>query len=239
MKRHDGKRGFRLEAALCRGPFVLCLLLILTPTMAGTDTPGDQLNRARQQLKADYDKRAGLVQARAALKSQSADLSVAVEAFGKQEARVSQEMKDLTGEIAEVNKEAKHHNEAGCVFSPDHPNACIDFDAETRRLRAARAALLKSEGPVTADKDQLEAARLRTNADTEAWNAAVRKNDSEYNGNEKEIASLLTSLDRLRREYDDCVRSQRKHQAGKERAACGSPGSDHDDHPPEKRDGGN
>jgi len=58
--------------------------------------------------------------------------------------------------------------------------------------------------------------------------AAVTKNDSEYNGNEKEIASLRTSLDRLRQEYDDCVRSQRKHEAGRERAACGSPGPEHD-----------
>jgi hypothetical protein len=50
---------------------------------------------------------------------------------------------------------------------------------------------------------------------------AIKKNDADYNDNEKEIGILKMTLERLKQQYDDCVRSQQKHRFKKTPEVCG------------------
>jgi septal ring factor EnvC (AmiA/AmiB activator) len=199
-----------------------CLFLIFTPTIANAETIGDQLNHAKQQLSTDYDKRAGFVHARSALKSQLDSMNPAVDAYRKNKGRIVEEVNELNVEIAETNHEAEVHNSGRpCTFSPDHPDNCTAYDADTRRLEAARAAVKKKAKAIEVEKNQLDAMYQSVTSDAEAWDAAVKKNDNDSNDNEKELGMLKTKLELLQQQFDDCVRSQRKHGPEKMHEVCG------------------
>ncbi len=152
-------------------------------------------------------------------------MHLAIDAYTKRKERISREMIDLNAQIAQTNHEADVHNSGRpCTFSLDNPDdSCAAYDAETKRLEAAHAALRKKEQPVEAEKIQLETMRLNITSDSEAWDAAAKKNDIDYNDNEKEIGNLKMTSGRFKQQYDDCVRSQHKDRPEKMHEVCGNP----------------
>lgn len=202
-------------------PTLCCLFLILIPMIANADTIGDQLNHVKQQLNTDYEKRTGYVQARSILKSQLDSINFAVDAYKKHKDTIFLEMNNLNVEIAETNHEAEVHNGHRCTFTLDNPGNCAEYDAETKRIEKAHAAARRKEQPIEVEKNQLDTIRQSITSDTEAWDLAIKKNDADYNDNEKEIGILKMTLERLKHRYDDCIQSQQKHRFKKTHEACG------------------